>query len=69
MTRSNEKGENEITRAVRREAKQTGVSVEVILTRLLNKAKKAKDVKRQQKIIAAQKYLRQRNRKKRRGGR
>jgi hypothetical protein len=67
MTRSPEKGENEITEAAKREAMRTGVPIREILERMLEEARKAKDVERQRKIVTAQKYLCERNLRKRRG--
>jgi hypothetical protein len=67
MTKSHEKGRSEITEAAKREAMRTGLPVAEILARMLDEAKKAKDVKQRMKIIKAQKYLVQRIRKKRRG--
>ncbi len=66
MTRSWEKSENEFTEAAKREAARTGVPVAEILARWLAEAKKAKDKARQQKIVKAQKFTRNRNRRKRR---
>lgn len=67
MTRSRERGENEFTRAAKREALRTGRSVAAILTGMLAAAKRARDTAEQEKVIQAQKYLRDRNRRKRRG--
>jgi hypothetical protein len=66
MTRSREKGENEFTRAAKREALQTGVSVGDILKRMLDEAKEAKDTASWIKIARAQKFLGKRNPRKRR---
>jgi hypothetical protein len=67
MTRSRGKGENEITVAAKREAMRTGVPVGQILAQMVVAAKKAKEAAQKKKITQAQKYLRDRNRKKRRG--
>ncbi len=67
MTRSREKGENEITDEAMREALRTGREVADILEDMLRAAKKAGDAKRRKKIERAQKYRRLRNRRKRRG--
>ena len=67
MTRSREKGENEMTEAARREALRTGETVGQVLARWLAEAKRVKDTQRQRKIVQAQKYVRDRNRAKRRG--
>ena len=66
MTKSYEKGENEFTAAARREAARTGASVEEILERMLREAQQGKDKAREMKIIQAQKFCRERNRRKRR---
>jgi hypothetical protein len=69
MTRSQEKGENEFTQAAKREAAKTGMPVSEILTRMLAEVIRTKDAAAQKKIVQAQKFLRIRNRRKRRGRR
>jgi hypothetical protein len=66
MTKSPEKGRNEIADEALREAARTGTNVCVILARMLKAAKRAGDIERRKKIVMAQKFLRCRNRKKRR---
>ena len=68
MTRAHERGENEFTEAVKREAARAGAPVSEILDRMLAEAIEGRDTARQQKIVRAEKYLRIRNRRKR-GGR
>ena len=51
MTRSYEDGENEYTTAAKRESMRTRVPVEIILQRMLDDAKRAKDK------AAAKKYV------------
>jgi hypothetical protein len=65
MTKSWERGENEITQEARREASRTKRPVTEILAEMLAEAKVARDRKRMRKIIRAQKYLGARNRRKR----
>jgi hypothetical protein len=67
MTRSHEKGENEFTREAKREALRTGRSADEILTEWLADAKRDRDKERQAKVIQALKFLRGRNRRRRRG--
>jgi hypothetical protein len=64
MTKSQEHGENEITRKAKQEAARTGEDVHSILKRMLAKAAGNKALIR--KIIRAQKYLGRRNIRKRR---
>jgi hypothetical protein len=66
VTKSNEKGENEITDEARREALRTGVDVCDILKAMVKAARRAKDMEREQKIKRAEKYLGCRNKRKRR---
>ena len=66
MTKSSERGENDITRAVKMLAVRLGSDVCTILAQLLNDARKDGDPERIRKIIKAQKYLGCRNRRKRR---
>jgi hypothetical protein len=66
MTKSRERGEDEITDEARREAARTGGHVCDVLAAMLLRAKAAGDAGRIQKIIRAQKYLRCRNVRKRR---
>jgi hypothetical protein len=65
VTKSKEKGENEITAEARRRAKETGRTVCEILAEMLSEAKKARDNARAQKIKKAQKFLKCRNVRKR----
>jgi hypothetical protein len=57
MTKSQEKGENEVTEEAKREAARTGQDVCEILKQMLKMAKAAKDRARIRKITRAQKYL------------
>jgi hypothetical protein len=66
MTRSREKGRNEITDEALREAARTGKHVCAVLDEMLRAAKKSGDKVRQVKILRAQKFLRCRNQRKRR---
>jgi hypothetical protein len=66
MTKRPEKGENEFTKAAKREAARTKRNVCDILAEMLDQAKAAGDVRRQRKIMRAQKYLGCRNIRKRR---
>ena len=66
MTRSQESGENEITEQAKREAMRTGRSPASVLADMLKQAKRDNDKKRLRKIVRAQKYLGQRNKRKRR---
>jgi hypothetical protein len=68
MTKSWEKGDNEILREARRESARTGRPVADILAEWLRQAKAAKDIERQRKIVQAQKFHRSRNRRKRKRG-
>jgi hypothetical protein len=65
VTKAREKGENEITEEVRKEAARTGEDVCDILEAKLNEAKAAKDKERERKIKRAQKFLGCRNKRKR----
>jgi hypothetical protein len=65
VTKSPEKGENEITVEAKREAALTGRHVCDILQMMLKRAKAAKDAERERKIKRAQKFLGCRNRRKR----
>ncbi len=65
MTKSQEKGANEITEEAKREAARTGRDICDILKEMLREAKAAKDKDREQKIKRAEKYLGCRNRRKR----
>ncbi len=65
MTRSREKGENEITDEAEREAARTGQDVCSVLAEMLQRAKKEGDRVKQVKIIQAQKFFRCRNQRKR----
>ena len=65
MTKSQEKGENEITAQAKREALLTGKDVCDILKEMLRNAKTAKNKDRERKIKRAEKYLGCRNKRKR----
>ena len=67
MTKSRQKGRNEFTEAVKREAMRTGQSIVELLEQMREDARKAKDTKKQKEIVAALKYVGRRNRNKRRG--
>lgn len=67
MTKAHENPENEFTDAALREAARTGREISAILAEWLEAAKKDRDKERAQKIIKAQKYLRCRNIRKRKG--
>jgi hypothetical protein len=66
MTKSWERGQDEITEAAKREGARTGRHVCDILAAMLAQAKAAGDTEKVRKIIRAQKYLRCRNARKRR---
>jgi uncharacterized membrane protein YebE (DUF533 family) len=66
MTKSRERGENEITEEAKREAARTKKHVCDILAAMLAAAKAAGNTERQRKILRAQKYLGCRNVRKRR---
>jgi len=66
MTKSNERGENEITRAARQEATRTGRDVCDILRDMLAEARAVRDFGNIIKIQRAQKYLGCRNIRRRR---
>ena len=66
MTKSRERGENEITEEAKREAARTKKHVCDILATMLAAAKAASNTERQRKILRAQKYLGCRNVRKRR---
>jgi hypothetical protein len=65
MTKSHEKGENEITDEARQKALRTGRPICDILREMLRDAKADKDPQREQKIKRAEKYLGCRNKRKR----
>jgi hypothetical protein len=69
MTKSWERGRDAITEAAKREAARSGQNVCDILAEWLARAKAAGDADRAGKIVSAQKYLRCRNVRKRRGKR
>jgi negative regulator of replication initiation len=69
MTKSHEKGDNEYTRAAKREAMRTGQSVADILRRMLSEARQKRDSEQINKIVQAQKFALERNTRKRRGRR
>ena len=66
MTKSQERGENEITIEAKREAARTGRDVCAILAEMLRQARATNDAAREKKIIRAQKYLGCRNIRRRR---
>jgi hypothetical protein len=68
VTKSQERGENEITDEAKRRAGRGG-DVCAVLAEMLAEAKKAGDTERVKKIQKAQKYLGCRNIRKRRGKR
>lgn len=65
MTKSREKGENEITDEARQVALRTGRGICDILNEMLRDAKAAKNRQRERKIKRAEKYLGCRNKRKR----
>lgn len=65
MTKSSEEGENEVTREAKREAARTGHDLDAILEKTLRAAKQQKDTVRQMKVLRAQKFLKRRNKRKR----
>jgi hypothetical protein len=65
MTRSREKGENEITREVKKRCQRSGEDPCEVLADMLKKAKQAKDQDRIDKIKEAQKFMGCRNARKR----
>ncbi len=67
MTKHQESGENDITLKAKKEAIRTKRELAVILAEMFAAAKKAKDKKHLAKIIKGQKYLRLRNKRKRKG--
>jgi hypothetical protein len=68
MTKSREKGRNELTDEALREATRTGKDVCAILRSMLQTAKRSRDRAKQKKVERAQKFLGCRNRRKRRRG-
>jgi hypothetical protein len=66
MTKSPEKGENEITDEARLEAARRGIHVCDVLKEMLTQAKASKDKQRERKIKRAEKFLGCRNKRKRR---
>jgi hypothetical protein len=66
VTKAPESGDNEITDAVRREAARTGRDVCDILREWREQAKRQRDRKRVRLIEKTEKYLKCRNRRKRR---
>ena len=66
MTKSWENPENEIVDNAKREAARTGRDIGEILNEMLQAAKAARDKARQMKIQRAQKFLKLRNKQKRR---
>jgi hypothetical protein len=67
MTKAWEHGENEIVDQARREAARTGRDIGEILNEMLKSAKLARDTARRIRIERAQKFLKLRNTRKRRG--
>jgi hypothetical protein len=65
VTKSPEKGENEITDEAKRKAARTGKDVCDLLNEMLAQAKADRDTARERKIKRAQKYLGCRNKRKR----
>jgi hypothetical protein len=65
MTKTPEKGENEITAEAKREAARSGTHICAVLTEMLKQAKAAKDKAKERKIKRAQKFLGCRNKRKR----
>jgi hypothetical protein len=65
MTRSQEKGANEITNEAKLQAARTGKDVCDILKEMLKEAQAAKNKDRERKIKRAEKYLGCRNKRKR----
>jgi hypothetical protein len=66
MTKAQEGGENEVSRAAKQEATRSGRNVCDILAEWLGEAKAASDRERERKIVQAQKFLKCRNVRKRR---
>jgi hypothetical protein len=66
MTRSRERGRNEITDEALEQSARTGQDVCAVLSRMLSAARRARDKQRQKRIEMAQKFLGCRNRRKRR---
>ena len=64
MTKSREKGDDEVTLAAKREAARTGKDICDILKEMLKQAKAAKDRERERKIKRAEKFLGCRNKRK-----
>jgi len=69
VTRSRDRGSNEITEEAKRKAIREGTSVSQVLDELLAEAKAAHDTARIKKIQQAQKYLGSRNIRKRESNR
>ncbi len=65
MTKSHEKGENEITLAAKKEALRTGRGVVDVLKEMRQRAVAARDKALKKKIVKAQKYVKFRNKQKR----
>jgi hypothetical protein len=57
MTRSRQKGENEITREVNRRIRKSGEDPCEVLAQMRREARKAKDTKRLKKIREAEKFF------------
>jgi hypothetical protein len=69
MTKAREKGDNEFVEEAKRRAARTGRNIEDILREMLEEATQARDTVRKRKVQKAQKYLKKRNIRKRRGKR
>ena len=67
VTKFPEQGESDVTDEAKKEAVRTGKDVCLVLAEMPRNAKKAKDRKRQGKIVRAQKFLGCRNKRKRGG--
>lgn len=67
MTKAHENGDNEFVDEARRLAARTGRSVKEILQEMLEASVQARDSRRRRKLAQAQKYVKERNKQKRRG--
>jgi hypothetical protein len=67
MTKASEKGDNEFVEEAKKRAARTGRPIKDILREMLAEAARARDSLRKRKVQAAQKYLKERNIRKRRG--
>ncbi len=66
MTKSWEKGDSDIIGYVKREAARTGREFKEILDEMLAQAKRARDTKARMDVQKSQKFLKERNQRKRR---